>query len=1072
MQHKYKAFISYSHRDTAFASWLHKTLETFAIPSAIVGTESPLGVVPSKLFPVFRDREELPTATDLGHVIENALTESASLLVLCSPRSAASMWVNQEVLNYQRIHGVRNIIAVIIDGDFDPVQPHKSNALVPALQALLTPVAPLTSHSQIRLVDARGNKTQRQQAFIALLSYMLGQPLETLQQQINARKRKRAMLASVAAIALLGGIWGIQQHFSGKQRIAEQAELQARLTKQLDAIQNDLGQQKYNAVLIQGNSLIQQHSNDLSPAQRNSLMSQLHNALSNNQHIALLDAHQAKISQLLLNKDNSRLLSVDEAHTVVLWDTQSWQVLKRWQLKNENGYDGNKTPWFSADGKQLIIYSGHVESKARFQVFNSKNGSEALPELIVDNVLIVDIPFWQYQPDMLLTRRFVPQPNGEPSERWLDIYNLELQKQQSFRVPRCGEYFDLRLVLSIPQTKQLLIADKTCGGFVFNFNSPDPVKNLPELQHSIYSSFNVADSIAIDRSSMLLKPDKGQYAIWKLPELKLTAQFSLQQLTNYKINAADKSIDIYGCDDDNSWSCKTPVALRISQHETHNINTPFAPRLQQQGQKRQVSAQQWLIQRYKTLKHVFDLTTVSADIIAFEPKEDDSPLVIADSAAWFAIADGNMIYLRSLTTLWQNITALSIKPEGVMASPSGNTLLIAEQRNSPSDAVRSFISNTSFVMRPTSIAAAIWYDHQAIWSQDEKWVLLSAWVNDKERKQVLLNVADATIATEFEEGAVKHAVFSNDSKTLHVYLENNLVKTLTLSDNELQQTEVQLPDTGEGFKYTALTNDRNILAVAASMGETLSLYNTQTGKLIAQESYDNLQLSSDPNSLHFTKDMQHILIGQDKAALKMLDTLTLAPKPLRTPAGYYISDVVNNDLLLLGNSSSVLLWSLSKQTTLFDLTRFLPAGSKYVGEYHWYEDAKQLLITPNAMASPFLLNLAGEPTVSALLCDGIAPDNYALNLPQHLLIATFDGNRNDDNNKARLCVADLQTGNIYLNTLLPSHFVINVQYFPDTKQVVLLLHDGIRVTYQLRHTDIDWIKQGAALAVSATIKRR
>jgi hypothetical protein len=723
----------------------------------------------------------------------------------------------------------------------------------------------------------------------------------------------------------------------------------------------------------------------------------------------------------------------------------------------------NRTPWFSDDGKQLIIYSGHVENKARFQVFNSKNGSEALPELIVDNALIVDIPFWQYQPDMLLTRRFVPQPNGEPSERWLDIYNLELQKQQSFRVPRCGEYFDLRLVLSIPQTKQLLVADDTCGGFLYDFNSPEPLKTLPELKHTNYS-FDVASSVAADGSSVLLRPDKNQYVLWQLPELELTAQFSLQQLTNYKIDAADTSIEVYGCDDESRWSCSRPVALHISQHETQNIDTPFAQRLQQQGQKRQVSAQQWLIQRYKTLKHVFDLTTVSADIIAFEPKEDDSPLVIADSAAWFAIADGNMIYLRSLTTLWQNITALSIKPEGVMASPSGNTLLIAERRNSPSDAVRSFISNTSFVIRPTSIAAAIWYDHQAIWSQDEKWVLLSAWVNDKERKQVLLNVADATIAAEFEMEAVKHAVFSNDSKTLHVYLENNLVKTLALSENEVQQNELQLPDTGEGYKYTALTNDGNILAVAANMADTLTLYHTQTGKLIAQKSYDNLLLSSDPNSLHFTKDMQHILIGQDKGALKMLDTLTLAPRPLSTPASYYISDVVNDDMLLLGNSSSVLLWSLNKQATLFDLTRFLPAGSKYVGEYHWYEEAKQLLITPNAMASPFLLSLVGEPTVSPLLCDGKAPDNYALNLPQHLLIATFD--RNDDNNKARLCVADLRTGNVYLNTALPSHFVNNVQYLPDTQQVVLLLVDGITVTYQLRHTDINWIKQGAALAAS------
>lgn len=63
---KYWAFISYSHRDAAIADWLHKKLETYRVPGSLVGTPSRDGTVPARLLPIFRDREELPTSSQLG----------------------------------------------------------------------------------------------------------------------------------------------------------------------------------------------------------------------------------------------------------------------------------------------------------------------------------------------------------------------------------------------------------------------------------------------------------------------------------------------------------------------------------------------------------------------------------------------------------------------------------------------------------------------------------------------------------------------------------------------------------------------------------------------------------------------------------------------------------------------------------------------------------------------------------------------------------------------------------------------------------------------------------------------
>src|SRR5947209_2345233 len=91
---RYWAFISYSHADETFAGWLHRALETYPVPRPLVGRRHPDGAIPRRLYPVFRDRDELPGAPDLGGKIRAALEASRYLVVICSPRSARSPYVN------------------------------------------------------------------------------------------------------------------------------------------------------------------------------------------------------------------------------------------------------------------------------------------------------------------------------------------------------------------------------------------------------------------------------------------------------------------------------------------------------------------------------------------------------------------------------------------------------------------------------------------------------------------------------------------------------------------------------------------------------------------------------------------------------------------------------------------------------------------------------------------------------------------------------------------------------------------------------------------------------------------
>src|ERR1700757_2553317 len=101
--YKYRAFISYSHRDQAWGEWLHRALETYRVPRRLVGRAGPDGPVPRRLYPVFRDQEELASSPDLSAAIDQALRQSQCLILVASPYAAVSKWVDQEIARFRAL---------------------------------------------------------------------------------------------------------------------------------------------------------------------------------------------------------------------------------------------------------------------------------------------------------------------------------------------------------------------------------------------------------------------------------------------------------------------------------------------------------------------------------------------------------------------------------------------------------------------------------------------------------------------------------------------------------------------------------------------------------------------------------------------------------------------------------------------------------------------------------------------------------------------------------------------------------------------------------------------------------
>lgn len=120
---EYWAFISYRHADNKiegrqWATWLHQALETYEVPQDLVGKPNSRGEeIPERIFPVFRDEEELPVDADLASPIYRALDHSKHLVVICSPRARQSLYVNSEIKYFKQIGKSDRVLAAMIDGE-------------------------------------------------------------------------------------------------------------------------------------------------------------------------------------------------------------------------------------------------------------------------------------------------------------------------------------------------------------------------------------------------------------------------------------------------------------------------------------------------------------------------------------------------------------------------------------------------------------------------------------------------------------------------------------------------------------------------------------------------------------------------------------------------------------------------------------------------------------------------------------------------------------------------------------------------------------------------------------------
>jgi len=182
---KYQAFLSYAHADENIAQRVHKSLETFPIPQALK--------TQGKLSPIFRDVTELTAHHSLSDKIRDAVQNSRFLIVLCSPSSKTSHWVNEEIRLFRQLHGEDSILCALIEGS-------PKTSFPPALtEGGREPLA----------ADMTGQKESFKFGITQMAASMLGVGLDELVQREAKRRRRRLQFITAGALgfaAIMGGM--------------------------------------------------------------------------------------------------------------------------------------------------------------------------------------------------------------------------------------------------------------------------------------------------------------------------------------------------------------------------------------------------------------------------------------------------------------------------------------------------------------------------------------------------------------------------------------------------------------------------------------------------------------------------------------------------------------------------------------------------------------------------------------------------------------------------------------------------------------------------------------------------
>ena len=245
----YRSFISYSQQDKVWGKRIHTWLETYRVPVGVIADIQP----GRRLGRFFRDDEEMAAAADIASIVRGAIDTAESIIVICSPRSAQSTWVNAEINHFRHTGRAAKVFAVIIDGVPNSGDP-ATECFPPALRAAGDPDHPDALPIEPMGLDVRRDGKERTCARLA--AGLLEVDFDDLWQRERRRAefKQRRLVISLSAISLVfaalagAATWlGLLARHNANEANRQKAVAEAR-TKETEGARDQL-QREYLGML-------------------------------------------------------------------------------------------------------------------------------------------------------------------------------------------------------------------------------------------------------------------------------------------------------------------------------------------------------------------------------------------------------------------------------------------------------------------------------------------------------------------------------------------------------------------------------------------------------------------------------------------------------------------------------------------------------------------------------------------------------------------------------------------------------------------------------------------------------
>ena len=239
-EYKYYAFVSYRSSDEKYAKWLQDKIEAYRLPTTVQKMNAALPK--KKLRPCFRYHTDIQP-NELKTELRNKLEQSKYLLVICTPRSAQSPWVGNEIDTFVELGRRNRIIPVIVEG-----KPYSGDPATECYNPSLIKHFPhsdnIAEDREILGVniheEGRGSAyMKRERAVIQIVSRMLDVNYDQLWNRQRRRIITRAIvstLLSVLFVCAMALMWFFNQPFDSQVSLTESSVHNANLPELHDAI--------------------------------------------------------------------------------------------------------------------------------------------------------------------------------------------------------------------------------------------------------------------------------------------------------------------------------------------------------------------------------------------------------------------------------------------------------------------------------------------------------------------------------------------------------------------------------------------------------------------------------------------------------------------------------------------------------------------------------------------------------------------------------------------------------------------------------------------------------------------